>query len=1122
MKTKFNETLILYGENILINIMRTFIFLCCMVTFAFSPKAGFSQDAKIVIDSDAELTVEEIFDLIQKQTNHAFIYRSDLFANAPKVKVKKGIVNANDLLKKSLMFGNFGFKFSNGGAIILNKKSFKATIEIQEVITGLITDKKGVPLPGANIIEKGTTNGTQSDFDGKFAISVADKNAVLVISYIGFSSKEILVGTQTDLTVVLEEDAQSLEEIVIVGYGTQKKSDVTGAMSIVAAKEIQKIPTGDVATALQGQASGVNISSATGAPGSNPIIRIRGLGTIGNNDPLFIIDGIPGDLSFLNPADIQSINVLKDASAATIYGSRASNGVVIITTKRGQSGEPKVVINSYVGTHTLTNNISLANKVQHNQIMRTSRINAGETPFDYTQDDNKYADSDWGDAFTKTGFEQKHDVSITGGTEKMTYSFSGGYFKNSGTVINSDYERLNTRLNLDFKLFNDRLKITPSVSFTRKNINNFNDNTGGGNAGFSPFLDAYSQLPHKEIYDVNALNGFAALPETGFNASSSGNPVGVRSLVTDKSQDDYLQFNIMADLKITQNLSYQFQFGSNISNAYNFFHAPAYNFGPQSLNEDPSISEFRERTNQWAINNTLNYIKSFGVHNIKVLAGISKEETTYRAVGGANNKLPSNSLQALSAGIGDESSFGFNATNTLLSYFGRINYNFDGKYFFQSSIRRDGSSRFAKANKFGNFYSVSGGWAVHKEDFFNSNTVSLLKPRISYGILGNQNIGNHLFLARIGSGGNALNYPLGGGIEQAVAIGAISTSLPTPDIKWEETATTNFGLDLGFMQNRLLLSLDYFTAKTSDMLVSVPVPASSGITTFPLTNGGEMENKGWEFSAVYRNNDGDFKYDITGNLSGSKNKITKLGFADEAFTDGFIEFNNFPTTRTEVGGEVGRFYLFKSDGIFQNQAEIDAHGVQPTAAPGDLRFVDTNGDGNLDDDDKQFFDSALPKLEYGLTFNASYKDFDFSIFFQGTHGNNMYNGMKMWLYRTDRQNVSSDLVNAWTPQNTGTTIPRSVFGDPNNNIRPSDYFLEDASYLRLKNIQVGYSLPENILDKFLLSRARIYVSGYNLLTITDYSGFDPGITNTGLFSRGVDRGFYPLSKSFNLGITLEF
>lgn len=986
-------------------------------------------------------------------------------------------------------------------------------------ISGTVTDQEGLPLIGVNVIAENSSTGTITDHNGAYLIQVPEGTKNLVFSYIGFIEQTVAINNQSFLNVSLQADVAILDEVVIVGYGKQKKSDITGAVSTVNVADIQKIPTADVATALQGQAAGVNITAATGAPGGDPVIRIRGLGTIGDNDPLYVIDGIPGDLSYINPSDIESINVLRDASAATIYGARASNGVVIITTKRGATGTPRVTLNAYAATHSLTNNIEMANKAQYNQIMREARENGGEDPLAYTLDDNQYADSDWAEAYLEDALEQKYDLGISGGTDEMKYHFSAGYFKNSGTVINTDFERYNARLNLDFKLFDDRLSISPGIGYTRDNSKNIFEPTGTENASFSPFIYAFTAIPHKEIHDPNSVNGFA----TPDPILGSGNPVGERALETDQNEDDYLQFNIATELKLFAGLSYQLQFGSNSENTYNFFHLPAYNFGPQATVEDPFLSEERERLNSWALNNILNYQNTFGAHNIGLMAGISREKSEFRTVKGINRKLPSSALAALNAGIGDEASSGFNLTNTLQSYFGRLNYNFGNKYFIQGSLRRDGSSRFADENKYGNFYSVSLGWALHNENFFDVDFISEFKPRFSYGTLGNQTIDDHLFLAQIASGGAQLNYPFGEEMRQQILVGAISTTLPTPDIRWEETTTTNIGVDLGFMEDRWLLSFDYFISETKDMLVSVPVPGSSGITDFPLTNGGEMENQGWELSTTYRQREGDFKFDISANLAASKNKITQLGFADESFTEGYIEFFNFPTTRTEVGGEIGRFYLFQTDGIFQDQAEIDAHGVQPNAAPGDLKFVDTNSDGVLDDDDKVFFDSGLPKLEFGFTFNASYKNFDLTAFLQGTQGNNMYNGMKMWLYRTDRiENVSADLVNAWSPSNPNSDIPRNVSTDPNSNIRSSDYFLEDGSYVRLRNLQIGYTLPSEVASKASLSRARIYVSAYNLLTFTDYTGFDPAISNSGLFTRGVDRGFYPLTKSFVLGVNLGF
>jgi TonB-linked SusC/RagA family outer membrane protein len=986
-------------------------------------------------------------------------------------------------------------------------------------ISGKVTDSDGNALIGASVVEQNNTrNGTVTDANGAFQLRVGDQATALVVSYTGYKTTVFPIAGLSTVEIVLMESDEALDEVIVVAYGRQKKSDLTGAVASANVQDLKKIPTADAATALQGQVAGVSVASATGAPGAAPVVRIRGLGTIGNNAPLYVIDGIPGDISYIDPADIESINVLKDASAATIYGARASNGVVIVSTRRGKSGAPTVTFNSFWGNNQLTNNIDLVNKAQYNQISRQAQENAGEAPLPFTVDDTRFFDTRWADEYFKDGFEQKYDLGISGGSEKMNYLFSGGYYNNTGTMINTGFERYNTRLNLDIKLLGDRLTVSPGIGYARKNRKNVYEPLEGGNAGFSPILSVFTALPHKAAYDPLSPNGFATAPAE-LGTAGAGNPVGERSLENDRNQDDYVQLNLNTDLKLFGGLSYQFQIGANTEDFYNKYFLPTYDFGATAFNEDPRLFETRGRLNEWVMNNLLSFDRSFGKARVSALAGVSREKHEFRSTSGGNRKLASNALDALSGGIGDASSSGTKVVNTIQSWFGRVNLNYDRRYLLEASLRRDGSSRFAADNKYGNFYSFSLGWAIHNEAFFGKHVISELKPRFSYGILGNQNIGDHLFLSRISSSGPELNYPFGSATRQEIFVGAISTQLPTPDIKWEETATMNIGLDLGLFDDRWLLTFDVFNSKTSDMLVSIPVPTSSGITAFPLTNGGEMENRGWEISSLWRNRTGAWSYDFGLNFGATKNKVTKLGYADESFTDGYIDYVNFPTTRTEVGGEIGRFYLFDADGIFQNQAEIDAHQVQPNAQPGDLRFRDTNGDGVLNDDDRVYFGSGLPKLEYGITLNVAWKNIDLSLLLNGTSGNKMYNGMKMWLYRAG---TSPDRLDSWTPQNTGTDVFRLITTDPNSNIRPSDYFLEDASYLRLRNFQIGYSLPRALLSDWKISRLRVYAGGYNLLTFTKYTGFDPGLVSYGLFTRGVDRGYYPLSRSLVFGVNLTF
>ena len=988
----------------------------------------------------------------------------------------------------------------------------------QQNVSGVVTDQSSnQPLIGVTVLEKGTTNGTTTDFDGNYTLSVAD-GAILVFSYIGYTTNEVSVDGRAQLNVTLAEDVEALSEVIVVGYTTQNKKDITGAVASVNVDDLKKLPGGNVANLLQGQVSGVVSTPGSGAPGSQPVIRVRGLGTIGNNNPLFVIDGIPGSIESINPSDIESINVLKDASAATIYGSRASNGVVIVTTKRGKSGKPNVTFTSYVGIRSIPNRLDVLNTAQNNQVSTAAHTNDGLAPLAYTSVTGT-ADTDWQDEMFQNGFEQKYDVAVSGGSEAARYNVALGYFSSEGTVIDTDFKRYNLRVNGDYDI-SEHVRVGQTISYARSKRNLLGEDESdnrSGNSGFSPILSTLSALPHNAAYDVNSANGFAA------PLIESGNIVGTTKLTTDEAENDIIQANAFLEVDIIEGLKFRTRFGANITNRSSLFHLPTYQFGPQDVNDQTDLSQFSSRTTETVWNNVLEYSKVFKeAHNLNLLAGVSQEKTVFKSVGGSNNDFPSNNLFALNAGIGDANSFGSNITSSLQSVFGQLNYDYKGKYLVQGSIRRDGSSRFGANNLYGTFASFSLGWSVADEDFFDVDFISTLKPRFSWGTLGNQNIENFLFLATVASNNNAINYPLGTGESQVVNVGTISNSLASEDIKWEESETTNIGLDLGFLNDRIALTFDYFNTTTSDILVTTPVPPSSGITVAPIKNAGTLENKGWEFTLGYKSDaSSDFSYSVLGNLSTSKNKVTKLGFQDEAFTDGFVIFDTHPTTRTEVGGEIGRFYLYETDGIFQTQAEVDAHGVQPNAAPGDLRFVDANGDGQLNDDDRQYMGSGLPDFEYGITFNANYKNLDFSLFLQGSQGNQIYNGTKVLLYRrqNDEKNFSTDLLNAWTPSNTGTSVPRVTSLDPNRNIRPSNYFLEDGSYLRIKNVQLGYTLDD---IGYGISSARVYVSGENLATFTEYSGYDPGVSNFTTFGRGVDRGLYPLASNILLGLQLNF
>ncbi|WP_341842894.1 TonB-dependent receptor [Chitinophaga caseinilytica] len=1019
----------------------------------------------------------------------------------------------------------------NGLLLVLLLTGFAAMAQTGKPLKGKITDVKGEALPGVSVAVKGTSQGTASNATGEFSITVSP-DATLVISAIGFTTREVPVAGKSVLSIVLEESSKGLDEVVVVGYGTQKKGDVTAAISTVNTKNLEKQPTGNIGTMLQGQAAGVIVSSGTGNPAASPTVLVRGMNSINNDNPLYVVDGIPQTYAYdLNPNDIESVSVLKDASAATIYGARAAGGVIIITTKKGKSGEPRINFNSYVSQHTLNNNIPLMGKIEMNKVVKEAFANdgPGSTPPIYVMDDSKYANSDWVGAYMKKGVEQKHDLDVSGASEKLSYRLSLGHWEHSGNIINSGSKRDNLRLNTEIRLMKDRLKVTPILAYTRFNNKNFGDVTGDGDAGFSAIMDLYKTPPHKRIYDPNTLNGYAKPePELG-----SGNMVGQQMLTNSRTADDHLQFNIAADLKLWKGFSYNFSAGRNIINSFSFSQTPPYDFGALALVENPSRSESRGRTEYQVFTHLLNYDQTFGRHNVKAMYGFSREKTTAQGTTASGNHLSSALIESLSGLIIDGPNDliranGWNYSNSLQSYFGRVSYNYNDRYYLQGSLRRDGSSRFGPSHRYGTFWSASAGWNLHNERFFSVPWISELKPRVSYGIVGNQNIANFQYLAKIFLQGSSeyLNYPFGSATSQKVLVGAITTALANNDIKWEQTATFNAGVSFSFLKGAISGNLDYFRSRTSDMLAETPIPASSGIITMPLTNIADMENKGWELSVSYRNKaEKEFSWDVTANLSHSTNKIIRLGYDEGMISDGYVDYSNRASTITRKGESLASFYLYKSNGIFRSQAEVDAHvnksgdKLQPNAAPGDLRFVDTNGDGELNDDDKLIMGNGLPKLDYGVTFNARYKNFDLMVFLNGKQGQKMYNGAKMFLYRFYR---SADLVNAWSPSNPNSDIYRLSDADKNENLRVSDYFLEDASFLRLRNLQLGYTLPSELTKKAFLNRVRIYAGAYNLLTFTKYSGFDPDLTNSGIFSRGVDRGYYPMSRSYVAGINVGF
>lgn len=1079
---------------------------------------------------------------IQKQSGVKFSYNRDALSGSPSVSVESGERTLGELFAEISKQTGLEFKVENDIVMVRpagdpgsGTKNTGAGSGL--TVNGTISSSTGGVLAGASVTLKGSSQGVAADANGKFVMHNVPENAVLQISQIGYETLEQVVRPGKEIVAVLKPVGKDLEQVVVIGYGTQRKKDVIGAVASVNTKNLGKLTGGDVSNLLQGQAAGVNAAPGSADPGAKPLIRVRGLSTIGNNEPLYIIDGIPGDIAAVNPADIQSIDILKDASAATIYGSRASNGVVIITTKRGKEGKLQINISSYYGVNSLGKKVDVTNREQYNTIIKQAFDNDGSTDYpDYVASDTyvdangntqQYANTDWQDAFFRNAPESKLDFSISGGTKDMKLNVALGKYSLDGIAINTGFTKYNLQVNTDFT--KGKLKFGQSFTYSYSHRNllwGANESTANGqNAGFSSLYYPIITVPHRPIYDPNNDGGYSA--RIGNQMNDDYNPVGIQELITNYTASNIMIGNVYAEYQILEPLSFKLQYGVNFNDGYSYYHEPTYYMGDHASNTTASLSEFRDKTIHDVLNAVFTYNKIFNdVHSVNVIAGYSQETDQYQSLSGANTNLPSNILLSLGGGIGDQSSGGALLESSLRSYFARVNYSYNGTYLLGASIRRDGSSRFSDLNRYGTFYSGTAAWRISNEDFFRDNIhfINDLKLRASYGTLGNQAIPDYLYLpppVSTNDPGNDvnINYPLGPGLRQAIAIGNIITSASSPNIQWEQSATANIGFDLSMFKDKVLVVFDAFKTKTKDMLIRLPLPPSGGLLSNPLTNGGEMENKGIDVSATYRKTGGDVHFDITTNFTLNRNKVLKLGTASEYYLDGYLDFNNFPTTRTQTGYEIGQFYLFKTNGVIKTDKELqEVLPLQPNAQLGDLRFEDVNGDGQLNDDDRIFFGSGLPKFEYGVTGNVYYKNFDLNIFIQGTQGNKMYNGIKRLLYTNNLWNKSTDLLNAWSPSNPNSDVVRNTIADPNGNFsRPSDLFLEDGSYLRLKSIQLGYAPRIKGLNS-----ARIYVGATNVFTITKYDGFDPGVVNYSSFARGVDRGLYPLSRSFYAGFSLNF
>lgn len=971
----------------------------------------------------------------------------------------------------------------------------------QITVQGVVKDQTGETVIGASVMEKGTTNGTITSIDGDFSLNMSP-NGTLVVSFVGYKTQEVQVKGQKQLQVVLSEDAEMLDEVVVIGYGTMKKSDLTGAVSSIGNKDIKDSPVSNLGQAIQGKISGVQIVDA-GKPGDNVSIKIRGLGSINNCDPLVVIDGVPTDLglSSLNMADVERLDVLKDASATAIYGSRGANGVVMITTKRGTEGKGKLAVSANYSFQNATNVPSLLNAAQYAELSNDMMVNSGRNPNpEWANPSELGAGTDWMDELLRTGVMQNYTVSYSGGNEKSHYYVSGGFLDQSGIVKSVNYRRFTFQSNSDAQVLK-WLKFSNNITFSADT-----KKSGSYNIG-----DALKALP---IYPVKNEDGSWSGPDGNSEwYGSTRNPIGPTEL--NKSQTDGYNFlaNLTAELTFTKWLKFKSTFGYDAKFWFIDNFTPKYNWKPTPTEETSRYkSDNKSFTYLW--DNYFLFDHTFAEkHRVGLMAGMSAQWNTNDYLNAQKNVFMFDNVHEMDNGE-EMYAIGGNETEwALLSYMARVNYSYEDRYLLTATIRRDGSSRFGKKHRWGTFPSVSVAWRASQEKWFPKNDyINDLKVRAGYGVTGSQaSVGNYSYLASY----NTSVYPFG--ISSGNQTALVSSTLANPYIHWEEVAQTNIGFDASLFNSRVMFSFDAYLKETRDMLVKASIPITSGFedTTTTYTNAGKVRNQGIEMSLHTINLTGELGWETNLTATYNKNKIKDLNSDVPYYIN---QINNSYVTMLAKDYPINVFYGYVTDGIFQNQSEVNTHAVQPGAEPGDIRFRDLNNDGVINDSDRTVIGNPNPSWLFSMNNSLSYKGFELSVFLQGIAGNKIYNANNIDnTGMAAAYNQTTDVLKRWQGEGTSNSMPRAVFGDPNQNTRVSDRFVENGSYLRLKNITLSYTFPKQWLQKAQIENARLSLSCENVATITGYSGFDPEV---GI--NGIDQNRYPISRTFSLGLNFNF
>ncbi len=1087
----------------------------------------------------SSITLQQLFALIEKQTGFSFAYDENEVDLSRKLNLKTGqqlLTGVLDLISKQT-----GLQFTRTKlSILVSQKVVVKQIIIQDSkppVKGIIRDAGGKPLAGATIQVKGTKVSAQTDADGSFSIN-ASADAVLVVSYVGYTIQEIEVGGRSDLTVNMQEIPSGLNEVVVVGYQSVRRSAIAGAVTTVNVDNVAKMPTGFADQALQGQASGVRVTQSSGQPGDGVAVRIRGVGSVNDNNPLYIIDGVPTQdgINFLAADDIATITVLKDAASAAIYGARSSNGVIIITTKGGKAGRTSINYSAYAGVQTHGFLTPMASAAEYKTLFNemVANDNAGlppgnpliKTPI---ADSIPMANTNWLKSIFRTAPEQDHELSISGGTDKLQYSVSGNLFKQDGIILNSRYNRYTLRTKINAEV-TDRLKLGTNINFSYydKNAVGSSGDGLGGNGG-SVIRYALFRDPAIPIYSSPGV--YSDKPQYPGFFGDGYNPVGLANNTSNIEKQFRAFGDVFAEYKLMKDLIFKTDFGGDVfvTQDKTFF----LNWGTGNRINNPSTLTEKQTTSVNMVwNNTFRYNKTFGLHNLSFLAGTEavSNSTTQTAETDQNFPNQIGSLQFLGNGINFQQVIATESLQqwALFSLLGSVNYSYNNEFFVTGTARRDASSRFGSANRWGNFFSGAVAWSLMNEKWFTNMfpVVSRMKIRASYGQLGNQNIGDYPWASVVT---NTYNYVLGS--PQAPKQGYTISALGNTNVKWETSTQSDVGMDIAVLNDKLSLTVDYFDKVTSNMLVAVPLPMIGGNATAPTVNDGSVQNKGFEFDLQYRNNDHRLKYGFSGNIAFIQNKVVSIPVSIQG---GRIDDGVFATLTT-AGHPIGSFYGYQMIGIFQNKGDIFTSAYQgPGVRPGDVKFRDVNGDGTIDQNDRTFLGSAIPKFTYGFTTTLSYAAFDLFMLFQGGYGNKIYMQVNQDIEGFYRPfNLTQRVFDQrWHGEGTSNTMPLVSWNDQPNNVKePSSRFLADASYCRLKSLQIGYSMPRGLIDRWHIKGLRFYISGSNLVTITKYPGLDPEMHTSNNVTvekyptdvaAGIDWGTYPFAKSYILGLNLNF